>query len=263
MNMKKNSWKEALLPCDERRDLLVGHDKADALTISCDHFIETGKRAIAERGKFCVALAGGSTPKEIYTLLAKDPGYRTALEWSKVYLFWSDERYVPQSHSDSNYRMAMEAGLETLGIPASQIFPFDTAIDIEQSAIGYEKLLHRHTNGVLDLVMLGMGEDGHTASLFPRTAGLKDSMHLAIASDAPENSCSRLTLTFTAINSARTIALYVFGATKALMVAKALLGPYDPIEVPAQQVGLKTNKALWILDYPAAAPVIKFILEGI
>lgn len=251
------------MPCDERRDILVGHDKAEALTISCDHFIDTAKQAIAERGRFCVALSGGSTPKEIYTLLAKAPSYRTAIEWSKVYLFWSDERRVPHSHIDSNYRMAMEAGLATLGIPASQIFPFDTTIDIEQSAREYEKLLLTHTNGVLDLLMLGMGEDGHTASLFPRTAGLKDSTHLAIANEVPEKGCTRLTLTFKAINSARTIALYVFGASKAAIVARTLLGPYDPIEVPAQQVGLTTNKALWILDYPAAAPVIKAILEGI
>lgn len=261
--MKKNSWQETLLPCDERRDILVGQDKAEALTISCDHFIDCGKKAIAERGRFCVALSGGSTPKEIYTLLATHPSYRNCIEWNKVYLFWSDERCVAQNHSDSNYRMAMEAGLATLGIPPTQIFPFNTEIEIEQSAREYENLLKIHTKGILDLVMLGMGEDGHTASLFPYTEGLKDATHLVIANKVPQKSCFRLTLTFKAINNGRAIALYVFGANKAEIVRQALLGPYDLMEMPVQQVGLKTNKALWILDYSAAAPVIKAILEGI
>lgn len=225
---------------DERRDLLRFEIEEEAIEFSVKHFIETAKRSIAQRGKFCVALSGGATPKAIYRELSKRP---SALDWSRVWLFWSDERSVLPTHQESNYRMAMEAGLASL--PIREIFRMVAEENIAESARAYETLLQANP---LDMVMLGMGSDGHTASLFPDTEGVHEKSRLVIENFVPKLNSWRLSLTLPCINAAEVIAIYVMGVGKSEMVAKAL-GSDETI--PSQRIGTKSRRALWIVDREA------------
>ncbi|MCP5507552.1 MAG: 6-phosphogluconolactonase [Chlamydiales bacterium] len=218
------------------------------------HFIECANIAIDDHGYFAVALSGGSTPKAIFHGLSS-PAFRDQVDWSRVVLFWSDERCVPPDHSDSNYHMAMEAGFSTLPIPIENIFRMKGEDDPEESALKYEKIIADKLGGApLDLVMLGMGSDGHTASLFPKTHGLHPAKdRLAIANYIPQLDTWRLTLTFRCINEADYIAIYVLGTQKAEMVKKVFNGTFDPDIYPVQNIGTARNHALWIMDDDAAA----------
>lgn len=246
-------WKKHLRAFDERRDIAIPGDDAQTVQFSAEHFLNVGQQAIKEKGSFAVALSGGSTPKAIYERLAQ-PKNRNRLDWKRVFLFWSDERCVPLDHPDSNYRMAMEAGLAVLPIPEQNIFPMQGEGDLEANAEIYERLItDKLPTGAFDLVMLGMGEDGHTASLFPKTHGLHPNEKLVIVNFIPSKNSWRITLTFDCINAARHIAIYVLGRSKAEMVKRVFLGPYDPDTFPVQRVGTPAHKALWILDRAASA----------
>ncbi len=240
---------QGIQPLDERRDIVVPGNTDETLKFCVEHFILQANHAIATHGKFTVALSGGSTPAAIYKSLS-DPKNSSRIDWTRVFLFWSDERWVPQTDKDSNYHMAMTAGLNTLNIPSNHIFPMPTnGDDYEAKANAYEKLIQTHVpNLSFDLVMLGMGEDGHTASLFPKTHGLHSNRHSVIANFIPQKDTWRLTLTFECINSARHIAIYVLGANKAPMVKRVLTSPFTPDELPIQNIGTPSHKALWILD---------------
>ncbi len=234
---------------DQRRDIVIPGDKEEAIAFSVDHFITTGKKAISERGAFYVALSGGSTPKVIFEQLTAD-----SLDWEKVYLFWSDERCVPPDDNDSNYKMAMDAGFKSLPIPEKQIFRMKGEVHPEESAQLYEEAIKNNVPGqVFDLVMLGMGNDCHTASLFPKTHGLHSTDRMAIANFLPEKDVWRLTLTFQCINRARHIAIYVLGEGKAEAIHTALVGEEDFDSYPIQHVGTSNSKALWIMDRGAGA----------
>jgi 6-phosphogluconolactonase len=181
---------------------------------------------------------------------------RQEVDWKHCWLFWSDERAVAPTDTDSNYHMAMEAGLKTLGIPPEQIFRMVAENNIAQHAIDYEAAIKKHVNDAqFDLVMLGMGDDGHTASLFPWTEGLHVNDRLVIANYIPEKKVWRMSLTFECINKARDIDIYILGDGKADMVKKALTGPYKPDDLPIQKVGTKERPAFWICDSGAAAGV--------
>jgi 6-phosphogluconolactonase len=207
-----------------------------AITCALDHLIETGITAIEERGQFCLALSGGSTPKEIYKRLKPE-----MLDWSRVQLFWSDERAVPPDHEESNYRMAMDAGFAKLPIPPEHIHRMQADFDIEVHAAIYEKLLKEHCDGTLDLLMLGMGPDGHTASLFPDTMALHEKEQLVVPNYIPKLETWRMTLTFPCINRARATAIYVLGADKQQILREVL---QKPGLYPIEQV----KSALWITD---------------
>lgn len=238
---------------DERRNLVIPGDQTAAIHFATEQFIAIANNAIAERQFFNVALSGGSTPKAIYQLLAQPP-YRKQIDWKQVRLFWSDERCVSLTHPDSNYRMAMEAGFSTLPIPSTQVFPLHGEGDLDKNARDYEQLIHEHVpEQAFDLVMLGMGEDGHTASLFPRTHALHTEMQLVIPNYLPEKDVWRMTFTFRCINRAHHCVLYVLGAGKASMVKRVLLGADTPDNLPVQRVGTPIHKALWVLDKSAAA----------
>lgn len=239
---------------DERRDIISFENSADAIIFSVENFIKLASEAIAVRKVFTVALSGGSTPKTIFQLLTS-PEYRHKVDWQYVKLFWSDERCVSPEDAESNYRMAMEAGFTTLPIPSENIFRMETEganlEALEIAALKYEALIATHVpNKAFDLVMLGMGDDGHTASLFPKTHGLKIEGHLAIANFIPQKNTWRMTLTFECINSARAIVIYVLGAGKAAMLHKIFNNPYDPNSLPIQKIGTAVHKALWITDQP-------------
>jgi len=238
---------------DDRRDIAIPGDRQETLRFCIEHFIETAGKAIEEHGSFSVALSGGSTPKAIFQGLA-DKAKRDRIDWSKALIFWSDERCVPPDSRDSNYRMAMEAGFVSLPIPTERIFRLKGEADPEEYAKRYEEIIKEQLKGRgFDLVMLGMGEDGHTASLFPRTHGLHAPGRLVIANYVPQKECWRLSFTFDCINAAENIAIYVLGENKAEMVHKVFHSPFDPDNLPIQRIGSSARKALWILDSAAAA----------
>ncbi len=237
---------------DERRDIVIPGDATATVLFSAHHFLDLAKKNIHQKGSFFAALSGGSTPKAIYQALAKSDELES-IDWTKVFLFFSDERAVPPTDSDSNYHMAMTSGIEKLAIPHENIFRMQAEADIESYANQYEqKIIKMIPNNKFDLIMLGMGDDGHTASLFPETHGLKVTDRLVIANYIPSKKIWRMTLTFDCINAAKDIAIYVVGASKAKTVKEVLEGPYLPDQYPVQQVGTLAHKALWILDQDAS-----------
>lgn len=241
-----------MIALDERRDAIIPGNEQKTIQFCVEQFIKIVNQAIKLRGYAAVALSGGNTPKSIYQSLAQ-PGHCSQVDWSKVLLFWSDERSVPLTHADSNYHMAMQAGFKDFGIPSEQIFPMHAEKEIEHHAREYEELIRTHApEGKLDLVMLGMGDDGHTASLFPRTHALHANARMTVANFVPQKNTWRMTLTYPGIHQSRQIVFYVFGKSKADMVKKVLLGPYEPDTLPSQKVGTPENKALWILDESAS-----------
>lgn len=249
-------WKKKLKAFDVRRDLVVPGDQEKTLQFSIDLFIHLANTAISSHGYFSVALSGGSTPKAIYQGLAQSK-YQNAVDWKKVLLFWSDERCVPKDHPDSNYKMAMDAGFSKLPIPKENIFPMPCEGDLEADSLKYEHLITtKIPTKAFDLMMLGMGEDGHTASLFPKTHGLHAANRLVTANYVPQKETWRMTLTFECINASKTIAIYVLGKSKAAMVKHVLTSPYEPDSLPIQRIGTPTHKALWILDQEAASLIV-------
>lgn len=246
--MTHNHWKQKVEAFDERRDIVIPGNHEETLEYCVEQFFSIAEASIKQRGCFTVALSGGSTPKAIYQRLTS-PENSQRIDWHKVMLFWSDERCVPPAHPESNYHMAMEAGFASLMIPEKNIFRMKGEMNPEESAKEYEKMiLSKVPDGVFDMVMLGMGEDGHTASLFPHTHGLRAENRLAIGNYVPQKETWRLTLTFQCINSARHIVIYVLGKGKAPTIKKIFTSPYAPDEIPIQKIGVPTHKALWILD---------------
>ncbi len=241
---------------DARRSLVIPGDAAQTISYAAAHWKDVCLESVRSHGAFYVALSGGSTPKAIFEILTKPP-LQSEIPWEKVHLFWSDERCVAPDHPDSNYQMAMEAGFKQVPIPASQIhrMPAD-ADNIIESAKKYEAEIQSSLGErPFDLIMLGMGDDGHTASLFPQTTALKEDKHLVAANHIPQKETWRMTMTYPCINSARHIAVYVIGASKSAMVANILRGPYEPLEWPSQKIGAPRNRAFWIADTSAASKI--------
>lgn len=233
---------------DIRRDLFIGETTEEAIRFAVEHWIQSAKIALIERGFFAVALSGGSTPKAVYQLLTSAK-YVNQIDWSKVLLFWSDERAVPPDHPESNYRMAMECGFALLPI---QIFRMHAETHLKANAKKYEELIQEKLGpDLFDLVLLGVGEDGHTASLFPHTAALDNNQDLVVANHVPQQDSWRMTLTFSCINQSKQAAFYVFGSSKQLIVERVLTAS-PPSPFPASFIGTMDHKALWILDAQAA-----------
>lgn len=252
--MDRRQWKDLIQVYDDRRDIIVPGDPKQTLTFCADQFVTLSEDAIGERGAFFVALSGGNTPKALYQMLSNQD-YRKKVDWSKVHLFWSDERCVPSDSPESNYHMAMEAGLASLPIPKNHIHRMHADDpDTEEAASDYEALIEKVVpDSTFDLIMLGMGEDGHTASLFPKTHGLHSQKRLVVANYIPSKEIWRVTFTFNLINTARHIDIYVIGKSKAAMLKTVLTSPYNPDELPIQKVGTRQQKALWITDSDAIA----------
>lgn len=255
----ESSWKKKINSYDKRRDIIIPGDAEETIRFSVTQFLDKGREAIRERGLFCVALSGGSTPNAIYQELTK-PSYQSALDWSKVLCFWSDERSVPPNDLASNYHTAMQAGLAKLPLKDDNIFRMHAETDIEENALAYETLIRQKVPSLhFDLMMLGMGEDGHTASLFPCTHGLHTRDRLVTANYVPQMHTWRMTMTFECIHMARTICIYALGSKKANMVSRVLLGPYDPDQFPVQRIGTPLHKALWILDTLSSEQFVKTV----
>ncbi len=203
--------------------------------------------AIADHGFFAVALSGGTTPKRLYATLAQIPD----LDWQHTYLFWGDERYVPHDHADSNYRMTKDALIDQVPIPASQIFPYPTAAeDPELDAQRYAEQLQSVFKDAwpqFDLTLLGVGEDGHTASLFPGTGALHvEDRWVTVGSKSDQ---PRLTLTLPVLNHSQHVIFLVTGSSKANIIREILT---TQPHLPAQQIR-PIGQILWLLDSAAAA----------
>lgn len=233
-------------------ELIVPGDRAATLDYAAGHFVSTCQNCIRDHGFFAVALSGGSTPKALYELLCTPP-FSEEIEWGKVHLFWSDERSVPPTDPESNFGMAMKAGFEKMIIPPHRIHRMVAEDRIEHHADKYEAKLRSILQGrTLDLVMLGMGDDGHTASLFPETEGLNVKGRYVAANYIPQKKTWRLTLTFDALNDAETTVFYVLGASKAEMLAHVFA---SKPHLPCQFVGTPGRPALWIVDTDAAQKI--------
>ncbi|GER82047.1 6-phosphogluconolactonase [Thermogemmatispora aurantia] len=219
--------------------------------------IRLAQEAIVTHGRFTLALAGGSTPRKLYSLLASDP-YRGQIDWTRVDIFWSDERCVPPDHPESNYRMAYEVMLSKLPIPAANIhrMPAEQA-DRQAAAESYAAELRRvfGTAGVpvFDLIQLGMGPEGHTASLFPHQAALHERERLVLAVSVPKPPPERLTFTPPILQAARHILFLVTGSDKAEAVRAVLEDQGSPDDYPARLVHAAAGEVAWLLDTAAAA----------
>jgi 6-phosphogluconolactonase len=226
---------------------------ATALAIEgADRWVKLADQAIAEHGRFSVTLSGGHTPEAMFKLLAQEP-YRSQVAWEKVEIFFGDERCVPPDSPDSNYRMASESLLRKVPIPGDNVYRIRGEIDPNTAAIEYGQMLkEKFGDAGLDLIYLGMGPDGHTASLFPGTEALAETKHRCVANFVPKLSAWRVTMSAPFINRARNVIFLVAGADKAERVAEVLEGPPDPQRLPSQLIRPTDGKLVWILDAGAA-----------
>ncbi len=227
---------------------------------AAEEFVRCARDAVAARGRFTVTLSGGSTPKRMFEMLA-DPPHRDQVDWSKTHIFWGDERSVPPDHRDSNYRMANEAMLSRLPIPVAQIHRIEAERkDRDAAARDYQAVIAK-TFGVdpngeppaFDLVLLGMGPDGHTASLFPHTTALTEAKRWVVVNFVPKFNTDRVTLTAPILNKARAVLFLVAGADKVQPLVEVLEGPPDPSRLPSQLIAPTGGALLWFVDRLAAA----------
>jgi 6-phosphogluconolactonase len=232
--------------------LVVVADEAALARAAAEHVVEAAHEALAARDRFDLALAGGSTPKAAYQLLAAPP-LRESLDWSKVRFFFGDERCVPPGDPQSNYKMAYDALLAPLGIAPEHVFRMRGEDDPASAARAYAASLVEQLGStpVLDLVMLGMGPDGHTASLFPGSDPFTDDETLVRAPYVQKFGTYRITLTPRAINAARSIAVAVAGTAKAEALRDVLEGPYDPLRRPVQVLRHGAGSLTWLVDRAA------------
>jgi 6-phosphogluconolactonase len=212
------------------------------------------------RGIARVAISGGTTPKAMFALLA-DPGqpFVKRVPWDKLDLYWVDERCVGPEDADSNYRMTREALLSKVPLPAERIHRMEGELEPEEAAARYEAAIR---NGfrlegaetpTFDLILLGMGDDGHAASLFPHTEALNDITHIVVANHVPQKDTWRITLTWPVINQGREVAFLIEGANKAQVLHDVLLGPYQPETYPSQIIRPASGKLTLLLDAAAAS----------
>ncbi len=216
-------------------------------------FVATGRMAAAERGVFRVALSGGNTPRAAYALLGQE-ALREELSWSDVFIYFGDERCVPPTDDQSNYRMAQQTFLDAVGIPHANVHRIRGEADPGQAANEYASILRADLGNAprLDLMMLGLGSDGHTASLFPGTPPDTDDDSLVRAVYAQSQMMWRITMTPKVINLARTVVFVVDGVAKAQILAAVYQGPIDPVKYPAQIVQPVSGRLLWFVDELAA-----------
>jgi len=234
---------------------------ADALARrTAQYFVEMTAEAVDARGQARIAISGGSTPKSVFELLA-DPhqSWRGAMPWDRLSLYWVDERTVPPDHPDSNYRMAREAMLSHVPLPAEQIHRMEGELDPEAAAARYESELRNNfrlegaESPRFDLLQLGMGPDGHTASLFPHTAAIHEMSRLVAANHVPQLDTWRITLTWPVINHASSVFFLIAGEDKAERVREVFMGPRDPERLPSQLIWPSSGILTLFLDKAAAA----------
>ncbi len=240
-------------------EIKVAADNAALNLMVVEEFCRCAKATIAVRNRFCVALSGGNTPRAVYSLLVTK---RDLLPWDKIYIFFGDERHVPPEHSDSNYRMASEAFLSRVPLPQKNIYRVHAELDAKVAAQEYEEQLReffqlqdiRLQNNdwpQFDLVLLGLGDDGHTASLFPGSLALAENTRMVVANWVKKFNEYRITLTFPVLNQAAEVMFLVSGESKA-EILRNVLNLDQTNTYPAQRVQPVNGRLLWFLDQPAA-----------
>lgn len=221
---------------------------------AAEFFVRQANLAVKARGRFSVALSGGQTPSRTYELLAQ-PDYRDRVAWTRVHVFWGDERCVPPEDPRNNARLARQALLQHVPIPEKQIYPIKCAISSEKAAREYEARLRLFFAGQpprIDLIFLGLGADGHTASLFPGAAAANEQESWTAAVPRPGQDLDRVTLTLPLINQARTVVFLVAGKDKASILKKVLSGDSDLPPLPAQLINPGDGELYWLVDDEAA-----------
>ena len=225
---------------------------------AAEEVVRAANDAVAERGRFTIALSGGSTPKNLFNLLATNA--RTVLPWDRMFFFFGDERHVPPTDPESNYRMADESLLSKVPVPPGNVFRIAAENpDAAAAAAAYEKTLEKFFAlqpgqfPVFDLILLGMGPDGHTASLFPGTAGLQEKSRLVIANWVEKFKTSRITLTLPVLNAARCVTFLVSGTDKAPALHAVLDSDAPGEQYPSKLVRPTDGKLIWLVDRAAAS----------
>lgn len=225
---------------------------------AAEKFVEIANQSIKKNNQFTVALAGGSTPKSLYQLLASEK-FRDKIDWSKVYFFFGDERHVSPTDKDSNFKMANESFFESLKIDEKNIFRWQTeSNEAEKIAADYEYKIKNFFDlsaadlPRFDLILLGMGNDGHTASLFPLTEALTETKKIAVANRVEKLDTTRLTLTLPTINNAANVVFLIKGADKGETLQNVLEGDFQPDKYPSQAVKPRDGNLYWLIEREAA-----------
>jgi len=246
-----------------RRTVEVAADRGALMEAGASAFVAAARAGIGAHGRFVTALSGGSTPCALFVLLATER-FASSVDWSRVHVCWGDERAVPPDAAASNYRMAREALLDHVPIPASQVHRIRGEDPPQVAAEAYERALRtlfatpvgppRPEPGArFDLVLLGMGDNGHTASLFPGGTAVRERERWVVAERVDAVERWRVTLTPVVLNAAAEVAFLVSGAEKAPMLRRVLEGPHEPDALPAQVVAPRDGRLRWLVDAPAAA----------
>jgi 6-phosphogluconolactonase len=238
----------------------VETDRAALARRTAQYLVEMAAEAVDARGQARIAVSGGTTPKAAFSLLA-DPHerFRAAMPWDRLDLYWVDERCVPPDDAESNYRMTRESLLSHVPLPPEQVHRMEGELDPEAAAARYESELRNsfRLEGAesprFDLVALGMGDDGHTASLFPYTAGIHEMGRLVAANHVPQKETWRITLTWPVINHASSVFFEIAGESKAEVVREVFMGPRDPERLPSQLIWPASGILTLFLDKAAAA----------
>ena len=237
-------------------NLIIYPDRPSFNDGAADFIIDLAAQAINARDRFTIALAGGNTPRPIYARLAS-AGYRERIAWSKVHVFFGDERCVPPDDARSNYRSAREALLDQVALPSGNVQRILGELDPAQAALHYEQTMQNffRTSAcpAFDLICLGLGDNGHTASLFPGTAALREQSRWVVAQYVEVAAMWRVTFTAPLINAARQVAFFVEGAGKAEVLQRVLAGPYQPEVLPAQLIQPANGQLRWLVEAEAAA----------
>ncbi|HJX82872.1 MAG TPA: 6-phosphogluconolactonase [Candidatus Angelobacter sp.] len=237
----------------DNRTLRIVPDAAALYRAAADEFRRSANESIRERGRFCVALSGGSTPRGVYSLLANGQNHSgPQLAWGKVFIFFGDERHVPPDHPDSNYRMANDSLLSKVPVPQQNVYRVFADLDANEAAQKYEDQLRSFFSlqpnefPRFDLIMLGLGPDGHTASLFPGSKALDETRRLVVANWVEKFQQYRITFTFPVLNNAAEVMFLVSGSDKSQILREVLQGENEIH--PAQRVNPKNGVLLWLID---------------
>jgi 6-phosphogluconolactonase len=245
-----------------RPDVKVLPNAAALADAAAEQIADVAERAIGASGRCVLALSGGTTPRRTYERLAQEP-LSSRIEWSSVHVIWGDERCVPPGDTDSNYRMACEALLEHVPVLAANIHRIHGEADPIEAAASYEHVLRtllRTTNGApsvdpgrcIDLAILGLGDNGHTASLFPESAAASETVRWVMAESVDASPSWRITLTAPVLNAAAELLFLVSGHEKAKVLSQVLDGPRRPQQLPAQLIAPSHGRLHWIVDTEAA-----------
>jgi 6-phosphogluconolactonase len=235
---------------------------------AADELLRIATNAVADHGRFSIALAGGSTPKALYHLLVEDPALRSRLPWDNMGVFFGDERHVGPGHPDSNFQMASDAFLSKAPLKPEQVKRIKGEYeDTDKAAREYEQEIREYFRlregefPRFDLILLGMGNEGHTLSLFPGTRALHETQRVVTRNWVGKLFTERITLTAPAANNAAEVIFMVAGADKTLALKGVLEGPFEPEQLPSQMIRPANGKLLWLVDAAAGGSLSTAIRE--